>query len=640
MATTMAKIFISYDRASKDIVEHLVQDLRDDDHEIWFDQHLTGGQKWWDNILSEIRQCEIFVAALTAAFLESKPCQRELKYATDLQRNVLPVRLSDKVLPASLPPNLSELQWVDYCQRNIEALKSLQRTLRRLPKAPPLPDPLPDAPPAPISLISRLREKIDSDSLTRQDQIQLVFELRQQFRSGDTAKEITDLLQRLKKRDDLFATVSQDIDDLLRDIDVSQPRNSPVDKPELPEPVKRNEPPKPPQDTAIILPGPPPASQHTAPPGREPPRRPTGTAAASGEAKPHPPASSPQLARGLRIETRLALAGIGLAVAVILPGIYFYMGSGKKPEQPEPSFGARLPSFELAPPNLPAAAPAPSNRAATKLSPLNAAKPAAEPAPSNLAVAESSPNAATPGSEFTDCANNCPAMIVVPAGKFLMGSPKNETGRYDGEGPQHEVTIAKPFAVSKFVVTFAQWDACAAAGACPKVKDEWGRGQMPVINVSWDEAKKYVAWLSRLTGKAYRLLTEAEWEYAARAGTATRIYWGDDIGKNNANCNGCGSKWDNKQTAPVGSFQPNAFGLYDMAGNVLEWVEDVWHDNYNGAPTDGSAWVQGGDESHRVVRGGSWLDNPQDLRAADRYRSSTDGRSINLGFRVARTLTP
>ncbi len=257
-----------------------------------------------------------------------------------------------------------------------------------------------------------------------------------------------------------------------------------------------------------------------------------------------------------------------------------------------------------------------------------------------VAVAEPSPITAKPGSEFSDCANNCPAMIVVPAGTFMMGSPENEPGRYTNDGPQYEVTIAHPFAVSKYEVTFAEWDACAAAGACPQVTDRWGRGQMPVIKVIWDEAKQYAGWLSRSTGKAYRLLTEAEWEYAARAGTATRYYWGDDVGTNNANCGGCGSNWDNKQTAPVGSFKPNAFGLYDMAGNVWEWVADVWHNNYEGAPTDGSAWLQGGYGWRRVVRGGSWSDSPRNLRAASRDGNLADARASDLGFRVARTLAP
>ena len=138
-----------------------------------------------------------------------------------------------------------------------------------------------------------------------------------------------------------------------------------------------------------------------------------------------------------------------------------------------------------------------------------------------------------------------------------------------------------------------------------------------MINVSWDDTQQYVAWLSRMTGQPYRLLTEAEWEYAARAGTTTAYYWGDEIGKGNANCDGCGSQWDFKQTAPIGSFAPNAFGLYDMAGNVNQWVQDCYHDDYNGAPIDGSAWTSE-DCSRRVVRGGSWYYSPLSLRSAIR----------------------
>jgi formylglycine-generating enzyme required for sulfatase activity len=234
-------------------------------------------------------------------------------------------------------------------------------------------------------------------------------------------------------------------------------------------------------------------------------------------------------------------------------------------------------------------------------------------------------------------------MVVVSAGEFTMGSPSNEKGRYDNEGPQHKVTIARPFAVSKYAVTFDDWDACVKVGGCPqegRASDAgWGRGRRPVIYVSWDDAKAYVAWLSKMAGKPYRLLTEAEWEYAARAGTTTAYYWGDEIGKNNANCNGCGSQWDGRHTAPVGSFAPNAFGLYDMAGNVWQWVEDCYHDNYNGAPADGSAW-QAGDCKSSVVRGGSWDEDPQLLRLAGRNRGSSSLRDDGLGFRVGRTLTP
>jgi formylglycine-generating enzyme required for sulfatase activity len=243
---------------------------------------------------------------------------------------------------------------------------------------------------------------------------------------------------------------------------------------------------------------------------------------------------------------------------------------------------------------------------------------------------------AKPGHTFLDCESGCPAMIVIPAGKFMMGSPENEPGGSFSEHPRHEVTIAKPFAVSKFEVTFAEWDACVAAAACPHVSDSWGRGRLPVINVSWDHAKQYAGWLSRLTGKEYRLLTEAEWEYAARAGGVAGYAWGDDIGKGNANCDGCDSQWDLQQTAPVGSFAPNAFGLHDMHGNVWEWVEDSWHDSYKGAPTDGSAWLQDADPKFHVIRGGSWRNDPEFARAAARFKRIGGVRFDTLGFRVAR----
>lgn len=252
-----------------------------------------------------------------------------------------------------------------------------------------------------------------------------------------------------------------------------------------------------------------------------------------------------------------------------------------------------------------------------------------------------------PNQSFRECApkqqgkDYCPDMVVVPAGSFMMGSPPSEKGRVESEGPQHTVTIGKPFAVAKFAVTFDEWDTCVTYGDCPQgVRDGgFGRGQRPVIFVTWDDAKLYAAWLSKVTGKPYRLLTEAEYEYATRAGTQTAYPWGDDIGKNNANCMGCGSKWaDARQTAPVGSFKPNAFGLYDMVGNVYEWVEDCAHNDYDDAPTDGSAWIEGGDCNNHMDRGGSWNFSPDVLRSAARDLSGTGQRIDNLGFRVGRTL--
>jgi formylglycine-generating enzyme required for sulfatase activity len=257
-----------------------------------------------------------------------------------------------------------------------------------------------------------------------------------------------------------------------------------------------------------------------------------------------------------------------------------------------------------------------------------------------LTIEQEKVQAAKPGSDFKECANGCPVMVVIPGGKFIMGSPENEPDRSASEGPRHEVTIAKPFALSKFEVTFEEWDACVAAAACPRVSDGWGRGTMPAINVSWVDAKQYVGWLSQLTGREYRLPTEAEWEYAARADADTRYSWGDEVGMGNASCDGCGSQWDLKQTAPVGSFKPNRFGLYDMHGNVWEWVEDSWHESYDVAPTDGSTWLRGGDPSFRVARGGSWRNESELVRAAVRVRRNANVRFDTLGFRVARTLVP
>ncbi len=233
----MVKIFISYDRASQDDVEQLVQDI--EDHEIWFDQHLTGGQNWWDNILSEIRACDIFIAALTPAYLDSLPCKREMTYAKELQRIRIPVRLSENILGDSLPPDLSEKHWVNYSDPDKrEASRSLRRALRQAPKAPPLPDPLPQAPAAPIPPLTILRGKIDSESpLSKQDQVQLVFELKQQFRDGVQGEKIKDFLQRLKRRDDLLAKVSQDIDYLIGDID----RETEVVKPKILDETVRSE---------------------------------------------------------------------------------------------------------------------------------------------------------------------------------------------------------------------------------------------------------------------------------------------------------------------------------------------------------------------------------------------------------------
>ena len=229
-----------------------------------------------------------------------------------------------------------------------------------------------------------------------------------------------------------------------------------------------------------------------------------------------------------------------------------------------------------------------------------------------------------------------PEMVVIPAGSLRMGCLSNDDC-FNIEKPVHPVTIARPFAISVHEVTFEDYDRFTYPN---KVDDEgWGRGRRPAINVSWDDAKEYVTWLSSETGAEYRLLSEAEWEYAARAGSTTKYSWGNAIGTNRANCDSdfCGDSWE--YTAPVGSFAQNAFGLYDMHGNVYEWVEDCWNASYAGAPSDGTPWLRG-DCATRVLRGGSWVYNPRSLRAASRFSYSSGFRYFIFGFRVARTLAP
>ena len=253
-----------------------------------------------------------------------------------------------------------------------------------------------------------------------------------------------------------------------------------------------------------------------------------------------------------------------------------------------------------------------------------------------------------PGTSFRDrlqSGDEGMEMVVIPAGHFRMGCVSGKNCK-DDEKPVHEVVIPRPFAMSKYEVTFKDYDKFTYFR---KVRDEgWGRDRRPVINVSWDDANKYAAWLSRQTGKRYRLPTEAEWEYAARAGSSTKYHFGNSESQlcrygNHADTSVDYFPWHNKScsdgvgdsTAVVGRYQPNAFGLYDMHGNVFEWVQDCWNDSYAGAPTDGSAW-NSGQCDRRVNRGGSWLNPLWDLRTANRGGIDRTVRILNRGFRLVR----
>ncbi len=232
---------------------------------------------------------------------------------------------------------------------------------------------------------------------------------------------------------------------------------------------------------------------------------------------------------------------------------------------------------------------------------------------------------------FQDCPN-CPVMTVVPPGRFIMGADDQR----ESYGPAHDRSIAQPFAVAQTETTFAQYQTCVDAGICKTIENDhgWGRGHQPVINVSWHDANDYADWLSRITGKPYRLPTEVEWEYAARAGTVARYPWGEAVGEGNANCRNCGTDWSGRKAAPVAQFAPNGFGLYDMNGNVSEWVADCWverHSPLEGAPPADSSPREC---TARVTRGGDWYYVPILSTSAARKPNAPILWSYTIGFRV------
>ena len=285
----------------------------------------------------------------------------------------------------------------------------------------------------------------------------------------------------------------------------------------------------------------------------------------------------------------------------------------------------------------------------------------------SFALAASATAQDRPDREFAECAG-CPVMVGIPAGKFVMGSPANEAGRFENEGPQHMVSI-KAFALGKYDVPSEefllflketgyqpepcnallnmQWRSLGNGYAYPPYDEEPRR--WPASCLDWKDAEVYIAWLNKkarlehpaMSKNPYRLPSEAEWEYAARAGTTAARWWGDGVGANDANCNGCGSAWDNRVLSEVDAFAPNPFGLYGMLGNVWQWTADCWHRSYVGAPGDGRAWMEPGCAKH-VLRGGSWDNVPVFIRSAARSSGARDGGEYDYsslaGFRVARDL--
>jgi formylglycine-generating enzyme required for sulfatase activity/class 3 adenylate cyclase len=277
------------------------------------------------------------------------------------------------------------------------------------------------------------------------------------------------------------------------------------------------------------------------------------------------------------------------------------------------------------PPTVKQAAPLPQPSPPAALVPPQAA-PQTQPAPPAAPAAKQAASPPTAPATQPASAVREPEMNAIRGGNFTMGSNDDLT-----EKPTHQVTI-KPFAISRYPISVREWNECAAAKACAFVAI--GKDDVPVTNVSWSDAKQYVAWLADATRKAYRLPSEAEWEYAARGGTQTKYWWGDQLQSGMANCKNCSDLIAAEQPIKVGSFKPNPFGLYDMGGGVDQWAEDCWHKNYHGAPTDGSAWVEGDCVSH-VIRSGSWRNDAQYVRPSNRDSYDTNVRYPTHGFRVA-----
>jgi len=304
---------------------------------------------------------------------------------------------------------------------------------------------------------------------------------------------------------------------------------------------------------------------------------------------------------------------LSLALLIIAGGALWYMLL-----QPHDKVGNQASAPQ--PQSAPAVAPIPQQAA-----PQPPSAPSTAPATQQAAQQSKPESRATPATPLASAVRE-PEMNTIRAGIFTMGSNDDVT-----EKPPHQVTI-KPFAISKYPISVRDWNECAAAKACAFAAT--GKDDAPVTNVSWTDAKQFVAWLATATRKAYRLPSEAEWEYAARGGTQTKYWWGDQFQSGMANCKNCNDIAAAEQPIKVGSFKPNPFGLYDMGGGVDQWVEDCWHKNYQGAPADGSAWVEAGCASH-VIRSGSWKNDARYVRPANRDSYDTNVRYPTHGFRVA-----
>jgi formylglycine-generating enzyme required for sulfatase activity/class 3 adenylate cyclase len=339
--------------------------------------------------------------------------------------------------------------------------------------------------------------------------------------------------------------------------------------------------------------------------------------------------SDPVALRRPRRRETILIWLLSVTLLIIAAGVLSYLlmqTRGKKLDRvaapapvESPKAAAAPPAQQTVPPS-PSASPSPQRQVSPQPEPIPS------PSPTTKEAARPQPAPVIAPTDQSAPSLREPEMIPLRAGTFAMGSSDDPSER-----PVHQVTI-RPFSISKFPVTVQEWNACFAAKACGF--EATGKDDAPVTNVSWSDAKQFVAWLAEATRKAYRLPSEAEWEFAARGGTQTKYWWGDQLQPGMANCKDCASVATAGQPEKVGSFKPNPFGLYDMGGNIDQWVEDCWHKNYQGAPTDGSAWA-GNDCTAHVLRSGSWKNDARYVRPANRDSYDTNVRYPTHGFRLA-----
>ncbi len=599
------RIFISYRSTDRELVRRLADDLKRLGHTVWFDPELTstGGQDWWDNILAQIRGCDLFVFALSDDSLASIPCQREYYYAAQLQKRILPVVIRSSNLD-NLPYELKAIQYVSYEEGSREQVIALAGSLANLPAPVPLPDPLPKPPAIPLSeedkKLNDIEKLLLDDSLNEDQQARILLYFQQltdsnKYQTDTKFKATVDrLLRRFLDRDDLFSGVMRRTEALQRA--VTQP-SAPVKTP----------------------------AQKPGRMGQS--RRTPATNDSSKRSADAPPETTQQKRSVLPLTAGIAVALVIVAAVIIL--VISNSGHGG------PAAAAQMT-------NTPSVQPptnTPGSPTATSVPLTNTSVPPSTPTivrPTNTSAPALTPTAIPVGAVLTPTIYaqqtiKDVAFVWVPAGCFMMGSdPSKDTNAQSYEQPQHKVCITHGFWIGEFDITNAQFDAYVkATGATHQVTSDCSQASnapdQPVVCVSWDDAVAYAKWLGG------RLPTEAEWEYAAR-GPASPIYpWGNTFDQTKANTyeNGLG------KTTSVGKYPAGVswVSAQDMAGNVWQWTADWYDANYyqNSPMNDPTGPTSG---QYRVVRGGSWYLNQYCARAADRNHSSPGNRDYDVGFRV------